>query len=57
MQIAVFTSFQSGSVQVNEGVTSGNQFMYNYFFEKMGQAQNVRKNYICEKGGVNSNFF
>ena len=31
--------------------------MYNYFFEKMGQAQNVRKNYICEKGGVNSNFY
>ena len=44
-----------GIVHVNEGVTNDIYFM-DYFFEKMGQAQNGRKNCIYEKGSSNSIF-
>ena len=37
-------------------MTSDIYFIYNYFLRKMGQAQNERKKYICEKAGINSDF-
>ena len=40
---------RSGVMHVNEGVTNGIYFMYNYFLEKIGQTQNERKNCMCEK--------
>ena len=47
---------RSKGVCVNGDVTSGIYFMYGCFL-KTGQAQNERKNCICEKGGVNRNFY